>query len=118
MLTFWKKKKQAPSPSSPEKDNSTVPGGNLPWNTAAKQAMDQATSSAPVPAMLKGRLKKELRKAAEDAARTAGHTEVTAEDLMHGLMSRLPENMRGQFEDAIKQGPEGLKNLEKRLKRK
>lgn len=87
----------------------------LSWDDQAKTAINQAVQQAPVPAMLKGRLKNELEGAAEAAARKANHTTVTPEDVMNGLLSKLPANMRQQVEDAMKQGPEGLKKLQNNL---
>lgn len=110
MFKFWKKKQ----------DNNSDQGASndLTWNAQAEQALEQAVAQAPVPGMLKNRLRNELSNAAEAAARQAGHSEVTAEDLMNGLMAKLPPNMKGQIEDAMKKGPEGLKDLEKKFKKK
>ena len=65
---------------------------------------------------MKQRVKQELSNAAEEAARTAGKTTVTAQHLMAGILSRLPENMRKKVEEAAKQGPKGLKKLQEELK--
>lgn len=119
MLNFWKKKKNTNEDGANGDEATPQAGsGTLTWNAQASQALDQAVAQSPVPGMLKGRLKKELSKAAEAETTKAGRTEVTAEDLMTGLMSKLPAHMRSQIEEAAKQGPEGLKNLEKKLKRK
>lgn len=113
MFKFWKKSnKETP------KDKSDNSSGVLTWSIEATKALEQSVAQAPVPGMLKNKVKKELATAAEDTARATGHSEVTAEDLMAGLLSKLPANMRQQVEQAAKQGPEGLKNLEKRLRRK
>lgn len=106
MLNFFKKNKE-------EKNT-----GTMPWNTQAKQALEQSVAQAPVPQILKGKVKKELAKAAEKAAQAAGHTEVTAEDLMAGLMEKLPAKMKKQVEQAARQGPQGLKNLQQQLSKK
>lgn len=108
MFKLWKKNKS-------EKNGDAGP---LTWDTPAKQALEQAISQAPVPKMMKGVVRKQLSDAAEAQTRKAGRTSVTAQDLMNGLMEKLPANMRKQVEQAAKQGPQGLKNLEKRLKRK
>ena len=105
MFKFWPKKKDAAG------------SDKLTWSAQAEQGLVQALAQAPVPAMLKGRVRSELRNAAEEHARNAGHSEVTPEDLMEGMLSKLPANMRTQVEEAMKKGPEGLKDLEKNLKR-
>jgi len=89
---------------------------NIPWDAAATQALDQAVQQAPVPAMLRGKVKTELAKAAEAQAQAAGHSTVTAEDLMQGLLAKMPADMKAKVETAMSQGPDGLKNLEKELK--
>lgn len=75
----------------------------LTWSSQATQALDMALKQAPVPKLLKGKLRKELISAAEAHATQAGHSEVTAEDLVNGLMAKIPENMRGQVEAMINQ---------------
>jgi len=57
-----------------------------------------------------------LTKAAEEQARQLGHAEVTAEDLMSGMLAKMPAHMKTKVEQAMKQGPEGLANLQKDLK--
>jgi len=84
----------------------------LTWDATATQALEQAISQAPVPKMLKGKVKKELKLAAETAAQSNNRTTVTAEDLMQGMLAKMPANMRSKVEDAMQKGPEGLKNLE------
>lgn len=91
---------------------------SLPWDDQARQALDQAVSQAPVPAMLRGKIRSELEKAGEEQARKHGHASVTAQDLMEGLMSKLPESMRSKIEDAAKKGPQGLADLQKKLSKK
>ncbi|MDP3997351.1 MAG: hypothetical protein U1C49_00950 [Candidatus Andersenbacteria bacterium] len=103
MYKFWHKQKQEPAQS------------DLQWDTQAQQAVDQALAQAPVPAMLKGQVKKELTKAAEAAARAAGHEQVTAEDVMAGLLSKMPAKTRQKVEDAMKGGPEKLRHLQDEL---
>lgn len=88
------------------------------WSESASQALEQAVAGAPVPGPLKGTMAKELTKAAERHAIEAGHSEVTPEDLMNGLLAKLPDKMKNKVEDAIQQGPQGLKNLENDLKNK
>lgn len=104
----WRRKKN---------DAATPESAALTWSTQAKQGLEQALAQAPVPAMMKGRVRNELKNAAEAHARTVGHSEVTPEDLMEGMLSKLPANMRTKVEDAMKKGPEGLKDLEQDLKR-
>ena len=88
---------------------------SLTWDQAAEAALEQAISQAPVPGMLRGRVKSELKKAAEEHARQQGHTNVTAEDLMNGMLAKLPANMKAKVEEAMKQGPRGLEDLKKDL---
>lgn len=107
MLKFWKKKQASQSSSS----------GNLTWDPQASQALEQSLAQAPVPKMMKSMVKSQLKKAAEDIARKANRTTVTAQDLMEGMLSRMPAHMRAKVEDAIKQGPEGLEKLKKDLGR-
>ncbi len=83
------------------------------WDEKAKQALDQAVAQAPVPKMLKGQVRQRLAKAAEAEAQKNGRTQVTPEDLMAGLLAHLPVDVRNQIEQAAKQGPEGLKKLQK-----
>lgn len=106
MLHFFKKGK--------DKQDDT----SITWNKQAKEALEQSMAQAPVPSMLKGKVEKELRKAAESAAKKAGRTEVTAEDLMAGLMEKLPANMKKQVEQAARQGPDGLKRLQQQFQKK
>lgn len=103
MFNFRKKEKKDDNNNSPV---------SLQWDATATQALEQAISQAPVPKILKGKVKKELKNAAETAARAANHTTVTAEDLMQGMLAKMPSNMRNKVEDAMQKGPEGLKSLE------
>jgi len=89
----------------------------LQWDAAATQALNQAMQQAPVPSLLKGKVRSELAKAAEAHAESAGHATVTAEDLMQGLLAKMPAQMKSKVEAAMQQGPEGLKDLEKELKK-
>src|SRR5687767_11217795 len=100
-----------------KKQDDAAGSAQLTWSAQAEQGLVQALAQAPVPAMMKGRVRSELRNAAEAHALSAGRTEVTPEDLMEGMLSKLPANMRTQVEEAMKKGPEGLKDLEKNLKR-
>lgn len=120
MLNFWKKKKseQGDENTPQEADNTPQTSGELSWDAQATQALEQSVAQAPVPGMMKNKVKKELSKAAEEAARKAGHTTVTAEDLMNGMLSKMPANMRQKIEKAAESGPEGLKNLENELRGK
>ncbi len=104
MINFWKKRTQDSEGGAP-----------LTWSKEAKKALAQSVEQAPVPSLLKNRMKKELEASAEKMARANGHTEVTAEDLMQGLMEKLPADMKKQVEQAMRQGPEGLKALTRRL---
>ena len=99
---LWKKK---------EGDNVN----SLPWEETATQALEQAINQAPVPKPLKGKVKKELVKAAETHAREQEHAAVTAEDLMNGMLAKMPARMKTKVEQAIKQGPAGLENLQNEL---
>lgn len=105
MLNFWKKKKEGTQDTS------------LTWDAQASQALEQSLAQAPVPKMMKSMVKSQLKKAAEDIARKNGRTTVTAQDLMEGMLSRMPAHMRTKVEDAMKQGPEGLERLKKDLGR-
>lgn len=87
----------------------------MQWEESARQALDQAVAQAPVPGIMKQQAKRQLQQAAEEYARNAGKTTVSAEDLMQGLMARLPESMRKKVEEAAKKGPEGLKDLEREV---
>src|SRR3990167_8093975 len=94
------------------KKQSTI-SSPLPWESTATQALEQAVNQAPVPGLLKGKIKKELQKAAESFAISANHSTVTAEDLIQGLLTNMPAPMRDKIQQAIKQGPEGIKDLAK-----
>ncbi len=106
MFSFWQKKSSK---------NSDV-NGELTWDASATKALAEAVGQAPVPGIMKQRVKRELEQAAEEHARNTGKTVVSAEDLMQGIMSRLPEGMRQKVENAAKEGPEGLKKLQDELK--
>jgi hypothetical protein len=106
MFSFWQKKSS----------NKSEDGANLTWDDSATKALAQAVGQAPVPGIMKQRVKRELEQAAEEYARKAGKTTVSAEDLMQGIMAKLPEGMRAKVEDAAKEGPEGLKKLQDELK--
>jgi hypothetical protein len=106
MRKFWQKNNEPPSPDT----------AAVTWEEGAKQSIEQAVVQAPVPAVLKGRIKQELMKAAEVAAQKAGRTKVTPEDVMAGLLAKMPAAMRNKVEQAIQEGPEGLKNLERDLR--
>ncbi len=109
MFKLWKK--QPATEPAASSSSSTIP-----WSPEAKQALEQAVSQAPVPAMMRGMVKKELEKAGEEHAQKSGHATVTPEDLMQGLMAKLPADMKAKVEDAMKKGPEGLQDLQKDLK--
>ncbi len=115
MFNIWKKKSKEEGQNMPSAQQSPK-AGQLSWDNSAITALAQAVSQAPVPSMMKGRIKQELSNAAEEAARKEGKTTVTAQHLMAGILSRLPENMRKKVEDAAKQGPAGLKKLQDELK--
>lgn len=110
MFNFWKKSKE-------DNNKEVSETGELTWTDEASKALDQAAAQAPVPAMMKNKIKTELRKAAEEATRKEGRNQVSPEDLMQGLMAKLPQNMRNKVENAMQKGPEGLKDLEKELKK-
>lgn len=106
MLSLFGKKKDSSGQSA------------LPWNQDAKDALEQAMAGAKVPKLLKGRMKKELQKAAEGHARSKGKTEVGAQDLMEGLLAKMPAEMRNQVMQAAQRGPQGLEQLQKKLQKK
>jgi hypothetical protein len=88
MFKNWFKRKATPS-SSPSPSSTS-----FTWKTEATSALELSLKQAPVPGPLKGRLKKELVTAAEAQATAAGRTEVTPEDLMNGLLQKLPPKMQ------------------------
>ncbi|MBI4021968.1 MAG: hypothetical protein HY372_01290 [Candidatus Andersenbacteria bacterium] len=88
-------------------------GEPLPWDEAAQSALNQALQQAPIPALLHSTVKKELARAAETHARKHARTSVTVEDLMQGLLTKMPVHIRAKVEQAIKQGPAGLHNLKR-----
>lgn len=106
MKPFWKR----------QTNDSTEQPSQFTWDEQARQGLEQALKQAPVPTMLRGKVKKEFKRAAEEAARQAGRTTVTAQDLMNGMLAKMPANMRQQVEDAMKKGPDGLENLAKKLR--
>lgn len=113
MFKFWKKK-QAESQGS----STSTSSGKLTWDPQAQAALDQSVAQAPVPKMMKSLVKSQLRKAAEEFTRKANRTTVTPQDLMEGMLSKMPAGTRTKVEDAMKKGPQGLKDLEKELKKK
>jgi hypothetical protein len=90
----------------------------LTWQQEATDALEQAVSGAPVPKLMKNQLRKELKKAAEKKALAAGKAEVSAHDLMEGLMSKLPAEMRNQIQQAAQRGPKGLEELQRKFQKK
>src|SRR3989338_5276043 len=106
MFSLFKKK---------SKEEPTTDNESMRWDASATQALQQAVAQAPVPGIMKQQVKRQLQQAAEEYARNAGKTTVSPEDLMNGLMSKLPDNMRKKVEAAAKKGPEGLKDLEKEI---
>jgi hypothetical protein len=90
---WFQKDKSAPSPS-----------GKVAWTAEATQALDEAVAQAPVPQLLKNRLKKELKKTAEDHAQKNNRTTVTPQDLLEGLMTRLPAHMQQKVKDMMEKG--------------
>ncbi len=107
MFSLFKKQNKSESENASQE---------IQWEKSAQQALEQAVAQAPVPGMMKQQVKRQLQQAAEEYAQNAGKTTVSPEDLMHGLLSKLPENMRKKVEDAAKNGPAGLKDLESELK--
>lgn len=110
MLNFWKKKNKESS------SGSTHGANELSWSSEASAGLDQALAQAPVPALLKNKVRGELKGAAEAVTRTAGRTEVTPQDLMAGMLSKMPASMRSKVEAAMKEGPAGLEKLQNDLK--
>jgi len=101
-----------------KKDSSGNPIASLTWSDDAKQALEQAVAGAKVPKLLKGRMRKELEKAAESHTRSKGKTEVSAHDLMEGLLAKMPAEMRNRVMQAAQRGPQGLEELQKKLQKK
>jgi len=89
----------------------------LSWSAQAQQALNQAITQMPIPGLVKGQVKKQLARAAEKQAVSAGHNEVTPEDLMAAMLSKLPDSMRGKVESALQDGPDGLKKLRDELEK-
>lgn len=87
----------------------------MPWDDTATQALEHAVQQAPIPALLRSTVKNELTQAAEAHAREHGRTTVTAEDLMQGLLAKMPAAMRAKAEQAIQQGPGALGKLKDEL---
>ena len=114
MFSFWQKKSS--NKRKNEATSQNAPSDTLTWDAAAKKALAQAVGQAPVPGIMKQRVRRELAQAAEEHARNAGKSTVYAEDLMQGIMARLPEGMRKKVENAAKEGPDGLKKLQDELK--
>lgn len=102
----------------PKKSASSTTKSSLTWDPMASQALEKALSQAPVPGALKGTVRKQLTKAAENQARLVGHDTVTAEDLMQGLLAKMPANLRSKIEQAAQKGPAGMKDLEDELRQK
>ena len=107
MFSLFKKQKKSESENA---------GQEMQWEESAQQALEQSVAQAPVPGIMKQQVKRQLKQAAEEYARQAGKITVSPEDLMNGLMSRLPDNMRKKVEEAAKKGPERLKDLENELR--
>lgn len=103
MLSLFRRKKE---------DGSAVA---LTWHAQATEALEQAVAGAPVPSLLKKRLRKELTSAAEAHARKHGRSEVSPEDLMQGLLSKMPAEMKNRIMQAARKGPQGLQLLQKQL---
>ena len=114
MFSFWQKKSS--NKRKNEENSQHAPSDALTWDASATKALAQAVGQAPVPGIMKQRVQRELAQTAEEHARNAGKTTVSAEDLMQGIMSRLPEGMRSKIENAAKEGPDGLKKLQDELK--
>lgn len=109
MFKFWKKKQAADESGGVAK---------LTWNPQAQAALDQSVAQAPVPKMMKGLVKSQLKKAAGEVTRRANRTTVTAQDLMEGMLSKMPAGTRAKVEEAMKKGPSGLAKLQKELGKK
>lgn len=110
ILNFWKKQQK-------QNDSNKAVAGHMTWEAQAETALNQSVSQAPVPAVMRSMLKSQLKASAEEAAKHAGRTNVTAEDLMAGLMSKLPANMKNKVANALKKGPAGLADLQKEFKK-
>ncbi len=107
MLNFLKKNQtsNADQPSS------------LIWDPEASAGIQQALKQVHIPKILTGRIKKELRQAAEDAARADGRAHVTSQDVLSGMLAKMPADMRQQVTKAMQEGnPDELKKLGKKLR--
>lgn len=87
----------------------------MPWDNTATRALEHAIKQAPIPTLLRATVKSQLKRAAEAHAREHGRTTVTAEDLMQGLLAKMPAAMRAKVEEAIQQGPDALGKLKNEL---
>lgn len=105
MFKRWRRNKDDHN----SKDNQS--SNAFKWDDKASKALDAAVSQSHVPAMLKNKVRGELAKAAEVAATKSGHDTVTPEDLMAGMLEKLPADIRNQVEQAAQQGPDGLTKL-------
>ena len=115
MQWWWKKKPRDESAAG------TTPAsieGNqaFEWDGKAQEALSQSVAQAPVPSVMKRRAHAELKKTIEQTVRAAGRTNVTVEDVMQGLLSKLPVQQREKVEAALAEGPAGLEKLKKTLR--
>jgi len=118
MNAFWNKKKEEGMEKETTQENSPA-SAELTWHSQATTAIEQSLAQAPVPKLMKIQIKKQLMKAAEATTRAAGRSEVTADDVMQGLLASMPDNVRSQVEEAVQtKDPQKLKDLENKLRRK
>lgn len=112
MKAFWRKRKQEqPTETAPCKDES------ISWSSDATTAIGQALAQAPIPAILKGKIRKELMAAAEEAAQVAHHSEVTPQDVMQGLLAKIPASVQSQVAAAMaSKDPHQIAKLQQQLK--
>ena len=80
------------------------PADSITWEAQATQALEMATAQAPVPQLLKGKLRTEMKKMAEAEAQKNGRATVTAEDLLNGMMAKLPSNMQDKVKGMMEKG--------------
>jgi len=95
MFKNWFKKEKAADQSS---------DSVMTWDGQATQALEMAVAQAPVPQMVKGKLRTEMKKMAEAEAQKNNRHNVTAEDLLQGMMAKLPSHMQDKVKGMIEKG--------------
>lgn len=87
-----------------ETPSNTPSGSSIIWDDQAEKALDMSMAQAPVPQMLKGKLRSEMKKMAEAEAQKNGRTTVTTEDLLNGMMAKLPSHMQDKVKGMMEKG--------------